>query len=166
MPPKRTAEELHALSHPRSKRSYKETNWVRSARLSLSPLACPPTRADPAPPPRSQAIKKLDSEPLLRADIQWQVLDDIFADRSFRFTAPVDQNSDPIYLNFDQLYLEAILSSTKTTQNIRQKLISNPQFAINYCKLCLLVNVGRVNTTLACASLSSLSLAASPRSVT
>ncbi|KPV77481.1 uncharacterized protein RHOBADRAFT_33646, partial [Rhodotorula graminis WP1] len=122
MPPKRTAEELHALSHPRSKRSYKETNW---------------------------AIKKLDSEPLLRSDIQWQVLDDIFADRSFRFTAPVDQNSDPIYLNFDQLYLEAILSSTKTTQNIRQKLISNPQFAINYCKLCLLVNVGRVNTTLA-----------------
>lgn len=30
MPPKRkTAEELHALSHPRSKRGYKETNWVR-----------------------------------------------------------------------------------------------------------------------------------------
>ncbi|GAA6051226.1 hypothetical protein JCM3770_005880 [Rhodotorula araucariae] len=122
MPPKRTAEELHALSHPRSKRSYKETNW---------------------------AIKKLDSEPLLRSDIQWQVLDDIFADRSFRFTAPVDQNSDPIYLNFDQLYLEAILSSTKTTQNIRTKLISNSEFAINYCKLCLLVNVGRINTTLA-----------------
>ncbi|GAA5902377.1 hypothetical protein JCM6882_000514 [Rhodosporidiobolus microsporus] len=126
MPPKqKTAEELHALSHPRSKRSYKETNW---------------------------AIKKLDSEPLLRFDIQWQVLEEIFADRTFRFTAPVDQNSppsDPIYLNFDQLYLEAILSSMKTTQNIRNKLISNSQFAMNYCKLCLLVNVGRVNTTLA-----------------
>ncbi|GAA5994165.1 Ies1p [Rhodotorula paludigena] len=125
MPPKRTAEELHALSHPRSKRSYKETNW---------------------------AIKKLDSEPLLRQDIQWQVLDDIFNDRSFRFTAPVDRSAppaDPIYLNFDQLYLEAILSSMKTTQNIRTKLISNPEFAINYCKICLLVNVGRINTTLA-----------------
>ncbi|GAA5917464.1 hypothetical protein JCM5296_007613 [Sporobolomyces johnsonii] len=123
MPPKKTPEELHALS--RSKRSFKEVNW---------------------------AIKKLDSEPLLRYDIQWQVLDDIFADRSFRFTAPVDQNSppsEPIYLNFDQLYLEAILSSMKTTANTRQKLISTPEFAINYCKLCLLVNVGRINTTLA-----------------
>ncbi|GAA6061390.1 hypothetical protein JCM10212_000650 [Sporobolomyces blumeae] len=123
MPPKKTPEELHALS--RSKRSFKEVNW---------------------------AIKKLDSEPLLRQDIQWQVLDSIFADRSFRFTAPVDQHSPPsppIYLNFDQLYLEAILSSIKTTANTRQKLIANPEFAINYCKLCLLVNVGRVNTTLA-----------------
>ncbi|GAA5984922.1 hypothetical protein JCM11641_003628 [Rhodosporidiobolus odoratus] len=125
MPPKaKTAEELHAAAHPRSKRSYKETNW---------------------------AIKKLDAEPLLRMDIQWEVLNEIFSDRTFRFTAPVDQNSpaEPIYLNMDQLYLEAILSSLKTTQNIRNKLISNPTFAINYCKLCLLVNVGRVNTTLA-----------------
>ena len=39
--------------------------------------------------------------------------------------------------------------SMKTTANTRQKLISNPEFAINYCKLCLLINVGRVNTTLA-----------------
>ncbi|GAA5869863.1 hypothetical protein JCM3774_000516 [Rhodotorula dairenensis] len=125
MPPKRTAEELHALSHPRSKRSYKETNW---------------------------AIKKFDAEPLLRQDIQWQVLDHIFADRSFRFTAPVDSKSPPappIYVNFDQLFLEAILSSLKTTQNVRSKLITNPEFAMNYCKICLLINVGRFNTTLA-----------------
>ncbi|GAA5965507.1 hypothetical protein JCM8115_005778 [Rhodotorula mucilaginosa] len=125
MPPKRTAEELHALSHPRSKRSYKETNW---------------------------AIKKFDAEPLLRQDIQWQVLDHIFADRSFRFTAPVDSKSPPappIYVNFDQLFLEAILSSLKTTQNVRSKLIANPEFAMNYCKICLLINVGRFNTTLA-----------------
>ncbi|GAA5955055.1 hypothetical protein JCM3765_003174 [Sporobolomyces pararoseus] len=123
MPPKKTPEELHALS--RSKRSFKEVNW---------------------------AIKKLDSEPLLRQDIQWQVLDDIFADRSIRFTAPVDQNSPPaapVYLNFDQLYLEAILSSMKTTAATRSKLISNSEFATNYSKLCLLINVGRVNTTLA-----------------
>ncbi|GAA6008896.1 hypothetical protein JCM11491_003824 [Sporobolomyces phaffii] len=123
MPPKKTPEELHALS--RSKRSFKEVNW---------------------------AIKKLDSEPLLRHDIQWQVLDDIFADRSIRFTAPVDQTSppaEPVYLNFDQLYLEAILSSMKTTATTRAKLISNTEFATNYSKLCLLINVGRVNTTLA-----------------
>ncbi|POY74101.1 hypothetical protein BMF94_2913 [Rhodotorula taiwanensis] len=125
MPPKRSAEELHALSHPRSKRSYKETNW---------------------------AVKKFDAEPLLRYDIQWQVLDHIFADRSFRFTAPVDMKSapaPPIYVNFDQLFLEAILSSMKTTQSVRTKLIANPEFAMNYCKICLLINTGRFNTTLA-----------------
>lgn len=93
------------------------------------------------------------AEPFFRWDIQWAVLDAIFQDRTFQFTAPVDQNApptEPIYLNFDQLYLEAILSSTKTTQHLRQKLIEDAQFALNFCKLCLLINVGRLNTTLAC----------------
>lgn len=38
----------------------------------------------------------------------------------------------------------------KTTQNLRQKLIDNPAFAVSFCKIALLINVGRVNTTLAC----------------
>ena len=58
----------------------------------------------------------------------------------------------PVYLNFDQLYLEAILSSLKMTQNLRTKLIENPAFALSFCKICLLINVGRINTTLACKS--------------
>lgn len=37
----------------------------------------------------------------------------------------------------------------KTTAATRAKLISNSEFATNYSKLCLLINVGRVNTTLA-----------------
>lgn len=57
----------------------------------------------------------------------------------------------PSYLNFDQLFLEAILSSNKTTQNIRAKLTRSETFAMNYCKICFLVNIGRINTTLACA---------------
>lgn len=129
---------------------------------------------------------------MLRQDIQWQVLDHIFADRSFRFTAPVDSASlplrlafrlfrvadrpammphtsqksppaPPIYVNFDQLFLEAILSSLKTTQNVRSKLIANPEFAMNYCKICLLINVGRFNTTLACASRGVAGLLCPPR---
>jgi hypothetical protein len=142
---------------------------------SLPPSPCIQLTG-PLDPPQIQAIKKFDAEPLLRQDIQWQVLDHIFADRSFRFTAPVDSASlplrlafrpyrvtdkpgcctqksppaPPIYVNFDQLFLEAILSSLKTTQNVRSKLIANPEFAMNYCKICLLINVGRFNTTLAC----------------
>lgn len=86
------------------------------------------------------------------------MLNDIFSDRTVRFTAPVDANSpptEPIYLNFDQLYLEAVLSSMKTTQNLRTKLIENPQFAISFCKIALMINIGRINTTLACAWCSS-----------
>lgn len=40
----------------------------------------------------------------------------------------------------------------KTTQSVRTKLIANPEFAMNYCKICLLINTGRFNTTLACTS--------------
>ena len=66
------------------------------------------------------------------------MLEDIFNDRSFRFTAPVDQHSapePPVYLNFDQLYLESILSATKVSQQLRQKLLENPQFATAFCKV-------------------------------
>ncbi|KAK4055698.1 hypothetical protein OIV83_000244 [Microbotryomycetes sp. JL201] len=98
-------------------------------------------------------IKKADSaEPLLRFDIQYQVLEELFSDRTFRFTAPVDSSNppaEPIYLNFDQLYLEAILSSTKITAALRKKLIDNPTYAASFCKICFLINIGRVNTTLA-----------------
>lgn len=38
----------------------------------------------------------------------------------------------------------------KTNQNLRAKLIENPQFATNFSKVALLVNIGRINTTLAC----------------
>jgi len=53
------------------------------------------------------------------------VLDRIFSDRTFRFTAPVDrtaEHAEPVFLNFDQLYLEALLSGTKTTGALRTKV--------------------------------------------
>jgi hypothetical protein len=33
---------------------------------------------------------------------------------------------------------------------LRQKLVDNPTFAADFCKVALLVNCGRINTTLAC----------------
>ncbi|KAM0746471.1 hypothetical protein T439DRAFT_384196 [Meredithblackwellia eburnea MCA 4105] len=125
MPPKGSKKAPSGLPAETSKKLSKEANW---------------------------AIKKPDAEPLLRMDVQHQVLTDIFSDRTFQFTAPVDSvspPSDPVLLNFDQLYLEAVLSSMKTTQNLRSKLIENQQFALNFCKIGLLINVGRINTTLA-----------------
>ncbi len=52
------------------------------------------------------------------------MLDRIFSDRTFRFTAPVNQSdsrAEPVFLNFDQLYLEALLSGTKTTGALKTK---------------------------------------------
>lgn len=81
------------------------------------------------------------------------MLNDIFSDRTFRFTAPVDQNSapaPPIYLNFDQLYLESVLSSMKTTANLRAKLIENPGFSLNFCKVSSAPSEGRNSAEMSC----------------
>ncbi|SCZ98780.1 BZ3500_MvSof-1268-A1-R1_Chr7-1g09269 [Microbotryum saponariae] len=115
-------------------RKNDSTSWKRGAKESL------------------WTIRKLDAEPILRYDLQYQVLDELFSDRTFRFTAPVDSKnppSSPTYLNFDQLYLKALLGSGKTTLNLRNRLIENPTFSANFCKLCFLINIGRINTTLA-----------------
>lgn len=62
MPPKRSAEELHALSHPRSKRSYKETNWVShrrsfpADRTRTSPSTDQPGLSWPSPSRRIAAL--------------------------------------------------------------------------------------------------------------
>ncbi|SCV70875.1 BQ2448_3637 [Microbotryum intermedium] len=115
-------------------RKNDSTSWKRGAKESL------------------WTIRKLDAEPILRYDLQYQVLDDVFSDRTFRFTAPMDPKnplSSPTYLNFDQLYLEALLGSGKTTFNLRNRLMENPTFSANFCKLCFLINIGRINTTLA-----------------
>lgn len=105
---------------------------------------------------RVQVCRKPDGEPLLRFDIQAAVLKAIFDDRTFRFTAPVDRHAPPedkvLYLNFDQLYLESILSSGKTSPALRTKLIENSAFADSFSKIALLVNIGRINTLLACES--------------
>lgn len=93
-------------------------------------------------------------EPLLRNDLQFEVLTAIFNDREIRFRAPLDPSkppgSPPVYLTFDQLFLEALLSGNRTNAAMRQKLIDHRDFGTNFCKLALLINIGRINTTLSC----------------
>ncbi|CEH15732.1 hypothetical protein CBOM_04953 [Ceraceosorus bombacis] len=52
-------------------------------------------------------------------------------------------------LTFKELYLEALLSSSRCTKTMRDKLLAEEEYAEDFGKVNLLVNVGRINTTLA-----------------
>lgn len=52
-------------------------------------------------------------------------------------------------LTFKELYIEALMHSGKCTKAMRDKILADEEFAEDFAKVCLLVNVGRINTTLA-----------------
>ncbi|SNX81909.1 related to IES1 - Subunit 1 of the INO80 chromatin remodeling complex [Melanopsichium pennsylvanicum] len=52
-------------------------------------------------------------------------------------------------LTFKELYIESLLNSSKCTKSMRDKIIADEEYAEDFAKVCLLVNVGRINTTLA-----------------
>lgn len=52
-------------------------------------------------------------------------------------------------LTFKELYIEALMHSGKCTKAMRDKMLADDEFAEDFAKVCLLVNVGRINTTLA-----------------
>ncbi|UZJ51001.1 hypothetical protein CBS101457_000321 [Exobasidium rhododendri] len=52
-------------------------------------------------------------------------------------------------LTFKELYIEALMHSGKCTKAMRDKVLADEEFAEDFAKVCLLVNVGRINTTLA-----------------
>ena len=66
---------------------------------------------------------------------------------------PFDENEYPrdgaAKLTFKELYIESLLNSTKCTKSMRDKILSDEEYAEDFAKTCLLVNVGRINTTLA-----------------
>ena len=94
-------------------------------------------------------LKKDDGEPLWRKDIQYDFLRAVFAD-----DRPVFHRiSDGSYgYSFADIYLEAMARSTKCSKILKDKLLSDRPAAINMAMVCLLVNVGRMNTTLNCTS--------------
>lgn len=53
-------------------------------------------------------------------------------------------------LTFKELFIEALMHSGKCTRAMRDKMIADEEFAEDFAKVCLLVNAGRINTTLAC----------------
>ncbi|KJA26146.1 hypothetical protein HYPSUDRAFT_133643, partial [Hypholoma sublateritium FD-334 SS-4] len=99
-------------------------------------------------PRRVVALKRGDGEPLTRVDIQYDVLHAIFGDAHAVFSDPYAATEEGSKLTFRELYTKAILHSPKATKALRDKMLEAPVFAADFAMLALLVNVGRVNTTM------------------
>ncbi|BDD56462.1 hypothetical protein MPDQ_006405 [Monascus purpureus] len=90
-------------------------------------------------------LKKEDGIPLWRKDIQFEFLKLVFEDQTPVFTRYSDGARNVV---FADIYLDAMARSSKTSKVLKDKLQSDRQAAIGMAMVCLLVNVGRMNTTL------------------
>lgn len=99
---------------------------------------------------RDQAIRRGDCEALTRADIQYDMLKCIFDDTNAVFTNIPPRGPHGKKATFRDLYLHALLSSPLATRTLREQVAKYPQFADDFAKITLLVNVGRINTKMAC----------------
>lgn len=98
---------------------------------------------------KTLAIKRGDSEILTRNDVQYAFLYHVFNDKTLAFTDETP-GKPPIKVNFCDLYVHALYNSTKCSKVMRDKMLETPAFAIEFAKISLLTNVGRINTTMAC----------------
>lgn len=87
---------------------------------------------------------------LTRQDIQFDLLEVIFNDTTKAFT---DQRPGHLSkkLCFSELYISALYQSSKCSKVLKDKMRETPAFATELGKISLLANVGRINTTMACA---------------
>jgi hypothetical protein len=92
-------------------------------------------------------LKKQDGVPLWRVDIQYEFLQSVFLDNTPVFTNVYTQEKGQ---TFSDVYVDAMARSSKTSKILRDKLRSEKANALNMAMVCLLVNVGRMNTTLNC----------------
>ncbi|KAK5210009.1 hypothetical protein LTR41_004641 [Exophiala xenobiotica] len=90
-------------------------------------------------------IKKPDGEPLYRKEIQYQFLMHVTSDTKPVFTRISDGKSGCTFLD---IYVDCMARSSKTSKILKDRLQVDRQAAQNMAMICLLVNVGRMNTTL------------------
>lgn len=93
-------------------------------------------------------LKKADGEPLWRVDIQYDFLRAIFDNDKAVFTNSWEHQKPK--QTFADLYIDTMSRSSKTSKVLRDKLLSDREAAKNMAMVCLLVNIGRMNTTLNC----------------
>lgn len=90
-------------------------------------------------------LKKEDGAPLWRKDIQYEFLQLVFDDEKPVFTRFADGKKG---FSFTDIYVDAMSRSSKTSKILKDKLQTDRLAAKNMAMICLLVNVGRMNTTL------------------
>lgn len=90
-------------------------------------------------------LKKKDGDPLWRKDIQYDFLYSIFYNEQRVFT---NSYTDEAEQTFADVYIDAMAKSSKTSKILREKLLGDRKASLNMAMVCLLVNIGRMNTTL------------------
>ncbi|EME39207.1 hypothetical protein DOTSEDRAFT_75066 [Dothistroma septosporum NZE10] len=90
-------------------------------------------------------LKKEDGIPLWRKDIQYDFLRLVFDDTTKCFTKYSDGTKGH---TFADIYIDAMAKSSKCSKILKEKLLQDQDGAISMAMVCLLVNVGRMNTTL------------------
>jgi Ino eighty subunit 1 len=92
-------------------------------------------------------LKKEDGIPFWRKDIQYDFLRLVFYDQTKCFSKYSDGKSG---FTFAEIYIDAMAKSSKCSKILKEKLLQDTEGAISMAMVCLLVNVGRMNTTLNC----------------
>lgn len=91
-------------------------------------------------------LKKLDGEPLWRTDIQYDFLANVFHDERKVFRNSYEASDERF--TFADIYIDAMARSSKTSKILCEKLLGDRKAGLNMAMVCLLVNIGRMNTTL------------------
>ena len=94
-----------------------------------------------------KTLKPEDGYPLWRKDIQLEFLRCVFEDDTKCFTMPSDSSKGH---PFADVYIQTMARSSKTSKILKEKLLSDRAGALSVAMICLLVNIGRMNTTLNC----------------
>lgn len=90
-------------------------------------------------------LKKKDGEALWRKDIQYDFLNAVFTDENKVFTNRHNNNEPD---TFAKVYLDAMAHSSKCSKVLGERLTGDRKTGIKIAMVCLLVNLGRINTTL------------------
>lgn len=99
------------------------------------------------------SLKKADGEPFWRRDIQYDMLTALFDDKTACFTNTYPElnlpgvNNNP-KVTFAELYIRTLAESNKSSKVLKEKLLRDFDLGKAVSKVCVLVNAGRMNTTI------------------
>lgn len=170
-------EEVNADSGDDSTESEDNANMVSNSGSSMVPSVTTNKKKMKESSKYNRHLKKPDGEFFTRGDLQFCFLTQLLADERKLFrniykdvfaksVVPVPPPipgktlnvTDPEYdaktfvfcdhLTFSQLYVLTLASSTKCSKVLRDKLLFDQQVAFSTCILGILVNIGRLNTTI------------------
>ncbi|KAI5954048.1 GPI13 [Candida margitis] len=99
------------------------------------------------------SLKKGDGEPFWRRDIQYDLLTALFDDKTACFTNTYPQSNltgvnNNHKITFAELYIRTLAESNKSSKVLKEKLLRDFDLGKAVSKVCVLVNAGRMNTTI------------------